>query len=407
MTVMRFVMLAAVLAMSAIPIGYTAAQTQAGVSIEAAASSARALVARKDMETARAMVRATNSYASGGGVARALPEAHRPAFEALLATHMATTVDWLARDDAMRRRIRDARTLIGAITQQRKAKPETVSAAVTDETCQVLLDVTAIRPGEARLVVSGVLGAGLDFASHQKRCLVRAVAANPEFAHGDLPPLGQLAAAQDDDTLALLIQMAAAQGSFQQALALAAETTDPTQRARFQAAVVATRQFDTIALPEPDLLRALWMNARQRSGPERLLFGSLLAARAPAGFWAAEAAAIADFAANDTVAQTVIGLAARRAVVSAPADARASLWAAAPRMRPPPEFLVLHAALSDPAVELAIPNGADPALIRAIRVARARAAAFGRVLAEFPSGTAGALDVAALVISAVGEPRGE
>jgi len=82
-----------------------------------------------------------------------------------------------------------------------------------------------------------------------------------------------------------------------------------------------------------------------------------------------------------------------------------------PRARPcgpsPAEFLVLHAALSDPTTELAIPQGADPALIRAIRVARAPAAAFGRVLNEFPSGTAGALDVAALVISAVGAPRGE
>jgi hypothetical protein len=76
-------------------------------------------------------------------------------------------------------------------------------------------------------------------------------------------------------------------------------------------------------------------------------------------------------------------------------------------MRPPAEFLVLHAALSDPATQLAIPQGADPALVRAIRVARTPASAFERVLSEFPSGTAGALDVAVLVISAIGAPRGE
>ncbi|WP_396274887.1 hypothetical protein [Hyphomonas sp.] len=404
---MRGLALAIVVVICAVAACETVAQTQSGVSIEAAAASARALAARKDMETARAIVRATNAYASTGAAARGLPETQRPAFEALLATHAAVSVDWLVRDEAMRARIRNARTLIGAIRQPAKAKPETVAAAIGDETCQVLLDVTAIRPGEVRVIVTGVLEAGLDFADDQKRCLVRAVAANPEFAHGDLPPLGQLAAAKDDAALALLIQMAAAQGSFSQALAFAAETSDPAQRARMQAAVVATRQFDSIALPEPDLLRALWANTRQRSGPERLLFGSLLAVRAPAGFWTAEAAAIAEFANTDATARAVIGLAARRALVSAPPDARAALWAAAPGMRPPAEFLVLHAALSDPATQLAIPQGADPALVRAIRVARTPASAFERVLSEFPSGTAGALDVAVLVISAIGAPRGE
>jgi hypothetical protein len=167
------------------------------------------------------------------------------------------------------------------------------------------------------------------------------------------------------------------------------------------------RQFDSIALPEPDLLRALWTNTRQRGGSERLLFGSLLAARAPPGFWTAEAAAVAEFAASDAAAQAVIALAARRALVSAPADARGALWATVPRMRPPSEFLVLHAALSDPATELAISPGNDPAVIRALRVARSPAASFGRVLGEFPPGTAGALDVAVLVISAIGAPRAD
>ena len=404
---MRIATLLLVALLSAGAPSSAAAQTQSGVSMEAAAASARALAARKDMDAARAIVRAANAYASGASGGRTIPETQRLAFEALLAVHAGASVDWLARDEAMRARIRDARTLIGAIRRPATAQPETVAAAIGDETCPILLDISTIRPGEARLVVSDVLEAGLEFSDAQKRCLVRAVAANPEFAHGDLPPLGQLAAEKDDAALALLIQMAAAQGSFAQALAFAAETTDPAQRARMQTAVVAMRQFDSIALPEPDLLRALWTNTRQRGGSERLLFGSLLAARAPPGFWTAEAAAVAEFAASDAAAQAVIALAARRALVSAPPDARGALWATVPRMRPPSEFLVLHAALSDPATELAISPGNDPAVIRALRVARSPAASFGRVLGEFPPGTAGALDVAVLVISAIGAPRAD
>jgi len=68
---------------------------------------------------------------------------------------------------------------------------------------------------------------------------------------------------------------------------------------------------------------------------------------------------------------------------------------------------VVHAAFSDPAVEVAIPPGTDPAIARAIRVARGAGASFGRTLAEFPGTGAGALEVAALVVSAIGAARAD
>jgi len=364
---------------------------QAGVSFESAVATARVLAARRDVDNARALIRATNAYAAGGGQSRSLPEAHAAAFEALLATHGAASADWLARDDAQRARVRDARVVLGAVRNP----------------CHVLLDSTVIRPAESRRVVEAVLEGGFEFADDQKRCLVRAVASNPEFAHGPLPPLGVLASSGDDETLALLVQYAAAQGSFPKALAFAAEATDAGQRARLQSAVVTMRQFASIALPEPDLLKALWTNARQRSGSERLLFGSLLASRATAEFWIAEAGNVAEFAGRDPAARAVIALAARRALAGSTPASRAALWSAAPSMRPSADFLVVHAAFSDPAVEVAIPPGTDPAIARAIRVARGAGASFGRTLAEFPGTGAGALEVAALVVSAIGAPRAD
>ena len=114
--------------------------------------------------------------------------------------------------------------------------------------------------------------------------------------------------------MSLLVQLVAAQGSFAKALALAGEATDGAQRARLQSAVVTMRQFATIALPEADLRRALWTNARQRAGSERLFFGSLLAARADAGFWISEAAVVAEFERQDATARSVVALASRRAM---------------------------------------------------------------------------------------------
>ncbi|MFZ9634978.1 MAG: hypothetical protein ACO3EK_14205 [Alphaproteobacteria bacterium] len=396
--------LAAALMLAAMP---SRVHAQAGVSFESAVATARVLAARRDVDNARAIIRATNAYAAGGGTSRSLPEAHAAAFEALLATHGAASADWLARDDAQRARVRDARVVLGAVRNPGKAKPEAVARAVGDGTCHLLLDATVIRPAEARRVVESVLEGGFDFADDQKRCLVRAVASNPEFAHGPLPPLGALAASGDEETLALLVQFAAAQGSFPKALAFAAEATDAGQRARLQAAVVTMRQFASIALPEPDLLRALWTNARQRTGGERLLFGSLLASRATAEFWIAEAGNVAEFAGRDPAARAVVALAARRALAGSTPASRAALWSAAPSMRPSADFLVVHAAFSDPAVEVAIPPGTDPAIARAIRVARGAGASFGRTLAEFPGTGAGALEVAALVVSAIGAARAD
>lgn len=396
--------LALVAALAGVP---SRAQSQGGVSFESAVATARALAARRDVDNARALVRATNAYAAGGGASRPLPEAHAGAFEALLATHGSASADWLARDDAQRARVRDARAVLGAVRQPGKARPDVVARAIGDGTCHFLLDATVIRPAETRRVVEAVLEGGFEFADDQKRCLVRAVASNPEFAQGPLPPLAALASSGDDDTLALLVQFAAAQGSFPKALAFAAEATDAGQRARLQAAVVTMRQFASIALPEPDLLRALWTNARQRTGGERLLFGSLLASRATAEFWIAEAGNVAEFAGRDAAARVVVAQAARRALAGATPASRAALWAAAPAMRPSADFLVVHAAFSDPAVEVAIPPGTDPAVGRAIRVARGAGASFGRSLAEFPGNGAGALDVAALVVSAIGAPRAD
>lgn len=405
---MRAVLAAiAALLLAAVAPASAAEPQQAGVSIEAAVASARVLAARRDVDNARALVRSTNAYVAGGGATRALPDEHAGAFEALLAVHGSTSADWLVRDEAMRSRIRDARALLGAIRQPGKARPDAVARAIGAGTCSFLLDATAIRPAEARRVVEAVLEGVDGFADDQKRCLVRAVASNPEFAQGPLPPLGALAASGDDDTLALLVQFAAAQGSFAKALAFAAEAADGEQRARLQAAVVTMRQFASIALPEPDLLRALWTNARQRSGGDRLLFGSLLAARATADFWIAEAGSVAAFAGRDEAARAVVALAARRALVVATPASRSALWAAVPAMRPSADFLVVHAAFSDPAVEVAIPPGTDPAIGRAIRVARGGGASFARVLGEFPGRGAGALEVAALVVSAIGAARAD
>ena len=383
------------------------AKAQQGVSFESAVSTARALAARRDLDNARAIVRATNAYAAGGPARRPLPEAHAQAFEALLAANPSAAADWLAPDDAMRSRIRDARVLLGAVRQPGKSKPSDIVRAIGAGTCAFLLDATAIRPAESRRVVEAVLDGEAAFSEDQKRCLVRAVASNPEFALGTLPPLGALASSGDEETLSLLVQLVAAQGSFAKALALAGEATDGAQRARLQSAVVTMRQFATIALPEADLRRALWTNARQRAGSERLFFGSLLAARADAGFWISEAAVVAEFERQDGTARSVVALASRRAMVAATPAQRLALWSASPPMRPAPEFLVVHAAFSDPAVEVAIPPGTDPAIGRAIRVARSGGGAFARVLGEFPAKDAGALEVAALVVAAGGGSRAD
>ena len=80
MTAMRIATLLLVALLSAGAPSSAAAQTQSGVSMEAAAASARALAARKDMDAARAIVRAANAYASGASGGRTIPETQRLAF---------------------------------------------------------------------------------------------------------------------------------------------------------------------------------------------------------------------------------------------------------------------------------------------------------------------------------------
>lgn len=399
---------ATIIAVALCPTSGRADDRTVGVSMEAAAIASRALVARRDIAAARALIRATNSYESGTTRPRPLPVTHADPFVALLATRGGKAVDWLIPDDDMRARIRDVRILVDWIRKPDRMDPDAIGAAIGQHSCAALLDITAIRPAEALQIVRNALANDRQFDAAQKRCLARAMAGNAELHAVDLPALGRLRSPGDDATLAHLIQSLAARGAFAQALALVGEAVDPVHRTDLQRGVVAMRQLESIALPEADLLKSLWTNARRRPEPENLLFGALLAMRAPTEFWIAEAAAVRELvAARGSLAIDLVSVAARRAVVGAPQAQRLSLWGAVPAMRPPLDFVVFHAALTDPRTDLAIPPGTDGAVARAIRVARAPGSLFPTVLSEFPASGAGALDIASLVIAAIGAKDGD
>jgi hypothetical protein len=377
------------------------------LTLETAVGAARALATSRDLENARALIRAAGAYAAGRA-ARPLPAAQAPAFEALLALSRSTVADWLIVDDAMRQRIRGGRILLGALVDDRRAPDRaTLRSALTAGTCPVLLDAAILRPAETRRLLLVLVDGSGDLDAEQRRCAARAIAFDAEFGPGDLPRPGELLVEGDDDTIAWLAQFVAAQGRFAEAMALAGEAADPALRARLQAAVIAMRQITGLGLNETDFLKALWAQTRQRTGAERFLFGALLATRATPEFWLAEVTTLAAFVEagkDDPATGFVAGLAGRRLAQSAGLAEAAKVWAKAPSLRPPPGFLMLLAGLTDVGAAGAArpPAGLEPALQRAMRVARDPGAAFGAALGGFPGSGASALDVATLLLAAGG-----
>lgn len=302
-------------------------------------------------------------------------EAETGLLTAFLSFVDAGRIDGLAEKEILARG-ESRRHLVRALLDDPGARTTRPALTAADgEFCHVVRDLSDLRPAELRRALAGLLAEGRP----PPRCLAHSLFFNAELRADDTAILRQLAGSEDPQSVLALVRHLVNVGRFSEALTLCAYIPDGQLRGEVERAVISSRQVASLGLPAPQTSKAVFAALVQRSGAERLLFGSLLAAQAAPEFWAEHAAAIEAFlatASSDATSATLRDMWARQILARGGYAIAARVWAKAPSLRPAPEFVAAYFFLRDdqPAVDgpnHGSLNGLSLGLRRLAAVARA------------------------------------
>ena len=332
----------------------SAATADALLSLERAVEAGRQLAGRGNVVAASESIRVALIY-ERSVTGRRYDVA--PADAELLATFLSFVEPGIAARfgaGTAQARAEPRRRLVRALVEPGSMGERRLDGVPDDEFCRAVRDVSDLRPASIRHSL-GLLLADRTPPS----CLAHSLFFNTEIRAEDTAILRQLGGGGTPQTVMALVRQLVNIGRFAEALALAAHIRDGEQRNQVERAVVSARQLTSLKLQRPETSKAILDAILRRTGTEREIFGSLLAAQASAEFWLEHAAAIQGFLTTvppDGDAAHLRDIWSRQVLARGGYVMAARVWAAAPSLMPAPEFLAAFFYLRDDVPEVTGPS---------------------------------------------------